>query len=187
MAKIVGELHRNKPSLTHPTARTCTHRHTYTVFPRRTNSFCFCHAKLRAAEGGFIGKMGCGVFLSKNHSGSLEAIFQSWKEPHDTSHFRQLTHLLGDLYHIYKTHHRRQESVYIQPGGKIWTNYILRLQNWRKELGSKSTANRLEFRWQIHKPSVWIVEPTGNVWSILSLVFKTALMASMCRGSPSMW
>lgn len=80
MAKrVIGELDRNKLLLAH--TYTHTHRHAHRV-PRRTNSFCFCHAKLWAAEGGVIGKMGCSVLLSKNHSGSLEAIFQSRKEPH---------------------------------------------------------------------------------------------------------
>lgn len=40
---------------------------------------------------------GLWCFPLQNHQGSLEKTFQSWKGAHDTSHFRQLTYLQGDL------------------------------------------------------------------------------------------
>lgn len=52
---------------------TCTYStraHTHKPIPRRTNSFCFCHARLREAERGFIGKRAV-VFSSPKSLGLI--------------------------------------------------------------------------------------------------------------------
>ena len=65
----------------------------------------------------------------------------------------------------------RSQFIYNQEG-KFEQIQFWGYRNGKEAPGSKSTANRLRFRWQIRKPWAWTVEPTGNVLSLFSLVWS---------------